>query len=290
MPTISDRFKMRRGTAADLAAVNEVPLKGEWIWEEDQGLNDGKFKLKIGDGVTHYNDLEYLASGGGIESIIPGTGIDVDDTDPKNPVVSSTLGSLSVDGRVDDYAALPNPPPIGSTTFYVESDGLVYIWNGTSYPDEGGGVYIDQGWRLVGSYNHAVDGTVGWKDFVDLGVYKELLIIGVSVSTSGAGDVRALASVDNGLSFYNTAGNYVFTSNNGQTNLSSVFASSSGNDTAAKTWAWVCSLNTTPPQSFSRAYDGHQRFFLASPNRINAIRLIAASGNLTGGAAYIHAR
>lgn len=63
MTIIQDRFLIRRGTAADLATVNEVPLKGEWIWESDQGLTDGKYKLKIGDGVTHYNDLAYLASG-----------------------------------------------------------------------------------------------------------------------------------------------------------------------------------------------------------------------------------
>jgi len=289
---LDDRFKLRRGTAADLADVNEVPLEGEIVYETDQGLADGKYKVKIGDGVTHYNDLAYVSLGDGVESVVPGGGIAVDATDPKNPIVSSTLGSIALSGRAATYAALPSGLGSGDAgkAYYVESDGLIYIWDGTSYPDEGDGVYVDQGWRLIGSYDHAVDGTVGWKDFVGLGVYKELMIIGLNVSTSGNGDVRALASVDNGVSFYNTAGNYIFTSNNGATSSSSVFASSSGNSTAGKSWAWELSLNTTPPQSFSRAYDGNQRFFVASANRINAIRLVAASGNLTGGTAYVHAR
>lgn len=58
--TILDRFRIRRGTAADLATVNEVPLADELVYESDQGLSDGKYKIKIGNGTTHYNDLPYL--------------------------------------------------------------------------------------------------------------------------------------------------------------------------------------------------------------------------------------
>lgn len=50
---IEDRWQQRRGTAANLATVNEVPLEGERIFEIDTG------KFKDGDGVTHYNDLPY---------------------------------------------------------------------------------------------------------------------------------------------------------------------------------------------------------------------------------------
>src|SRR6185437_9219758 len=54
---VQDRWKERRGLAADLAAVNEVPLEGERILELDTG------KEKIGDGFTHYNDLPYASAG-----------------------------------------------------------------------------------------------------------------------------------------------------------------------------------------------------------------------------------
>jgi hypothetical protein len=61
---LDDRFVLRRGTSADLATVNEVPLEGEIVYETDQGLTDGKYKVKIGDGSTHYNDLPYFQAGG----------------------------------------------------------------------------------------------------------------------------------------------------------------------------------------------------------------------------------
>lgn len=64
MPTIQDRFVMRRGLAADLASVNEVPLQGEWILTLD--AVDDAHRLKIGDGVTHYNDLAYLQIGSAV--------------------------------------------------------------------------------------------------------------------------------------------------------------------------------------------------------------------------------
>lgn len=62
--TVQYRFLIRRGTAAALTAANEVPLIAEMVVETDQGLTDGKRKIKIGDGVAHYNDLPYLSLGG----------------------------------------------------------------------------------------------------------------------------------------------------------------------------------------------------------------------------------
>lgn len=82
------------------------------------------------------------SGGGGLEDLFPGNGIAVDKTDPKNPIVSSTLGSIHVDGRVANYSGLPSPPPSGGTTYYVESDGLIYIWDGAGYPSEGNGVRL----------------------------------------------------------------------------------------------------------------------------------------------------
>lgn len=170
MPIIGDRFKMRRGTAADLAAVNEVPLLGEWIWEEDQGLDDGKYRLKIGDGVTRYNDLEYLASGGGVESIVPGTGIDVDDTDPKNPLVSSTLGSIALSGRVATYTDLPTSGLSSGDAYYVEGDSLIYIWNGIAWPTEGKGISSGGTRRIIKRVDESRANTTTATDDAELSI------------------------------------------------------------------------------------------------------------------------
>ncbi len=55
------RFLCRGGTAADLATVNEIPLKRELVLETDTD------KFKFGDGVTAYNSLAYAGGGGAVD-------------------------------------------------------------------------------------------------------------------------------------------------------------------------------------------------------------------------------
>lgn len=52
------KFQQRRGTYANLTAANELPLDGEIYIEE----NGGSVRLKVGDGLTRYNDLPYAIS------------------------------------------------------------------------------------------------------------------------------------------------------------------------------------------------------------------------------------
>lgn len=95
--TIPYRFLLRGGTAANLAAVNEVPRAREMVVETDTR------KLKVGDGVTAYNLLPYIQGAllGGIESVEAGTGIIVDVTDPANPIVSLSEPVLVSLGRAE---------------------------------------------------------------------------------------------------------------------------------------------------------------------------------------------
>lgn len=57
--TIHYRFTVRGGSAAALEARNEIPLARELVAQTDTGL------LKLGDGVTRYNDLPYLGGSSG---------------------------------------------------------------------------------------------------------------------------------------------------------------------------------------------------------------------------------
>jgi hypothetical protein len=166
--TVEYRFLLRRGTAAALAAANEVPMQGEIYLELDTGLG------KIGDGTTHYNDLLYsiigkidlsgIATGktliwqeasssgpaqwvvgdavGGVQSVVPGTNISVDNTDPLNPVVSSSLGVITLKGRKATYAALPSSGNTSGDAYVVDADQLIYVWNGTSWPASGSGLSL----------------------------------------------------------------------------------------------------------------------------------------------------
>lgn len=55
-------LQLKRGTAEDLAAVNEVLLAGEMCIELDTGM------VKIGDGTSTWNELDYAyVSSGSLE-------------------------------------------------------------------------------------------------------------------------------------------------------------------------------------------------------------------------------
>lgn len=112
--TINYRFKVRGGTAANLAAVNEIPLHRELVIETDTG------KMKLGNGTTTYNALDYVSGGGlpddfstddvqegednlyhtaaraaaaaPIQSLVAGANVSIDVTDPRNPVISAAGG------------------------------------------------------------------------------------------------------------------------------------------------------------------------------------------------------
>lgn len=58
--TINYRFVMRRALAATWVSLNDVLLEGEYGYEKDTG------KVKIGDGSTPWNDLDYFAGSGGV--------------------------------------------------------------------------------------------------------------------------------------------------------------------------------------------------------------------------------
>lgn len=51
---VNTTFKLKRGTAARWAEVNPILEQGEPGFVYDQN------RLKIGDGVTHWNDLPYI--------------------------------------------------------------------------------------------------------------------------------------------------------------------------------------------------------------------------------------
>lgn len=175
--TIKYRFRCRRRTAANWTTINEILLAQEIGLESDTGLG------KVGDGVTPWNSLLYtivgqvdlanLADGKCLAwdsdnsrwyvadrgvSYVPGSGINIDTSNPDAPVISSTLGSVAIDDAVDTYADLPNPPPTGQQTFLNLEDDLIYVWNGTQYPAEGEGIKTGGG---LEDYSGADDAVFG---------------------------------------------------------------------------------------------------------------------------------
>ena len=64
MSTVVSTFKFKRGTEARWAELNPILEAGE------PGFVYNKHKLKIGDGVTPWNELPYIGEGEEVENII----------------------------------------------------------------------------------------------------------------------------------------------------------------------------------------------------------------------------
>ena len=161
---IKMRFLVRSRTAAEWAAMNEVLLMStEGTGAREMGMEEDTGKYKLGDGVTPWNDLPYQGGGGKwgsiegdledqedlqgaldskLEDVISGSGIAIDKTNARKPIISSTLGNIHVDDYVANYASLPTPPPTGKTTYYVQEDGLIYVWNDSAWPSNGDGITL----------------------------------------------------------------------------------------------------------------------------------------------------
>ena len=98
---MADKIQLRRDTAANWTAANPVLAQGEAGIEIDNLGTSLPVKEKIGDGVTEWDSLPYNITGGSgdVQSV---TGVNVDNTDPENPVVNEptlkTVGGESLNG------------------------------------------------------------------------------------------------------------------------------------------------------------------------------------------------
>jgi hypothetical protein len=66
--SVVTQIQVRRGTAAQWTSTNPILASGEWGYETDTG------KVKIGDGTTAWNSLDYVGAGD-ITGVTAGTGL-----------------------------------------------------------------------------------------------------------------------------------------------------------------------------------------------------------------------
>lgn len=108
----SIRFRVRGGTSANLATVNEVPLARELVVETDTG------RMKLGNGTAAYSSLPYLTTGGvDVEFRVSGGYIQVSTdggTTWENLVALADLKGNQGDPGVQGE---PGPPGPSSETF-----------------------------------------------------------------------------------------------------------------------------------------------------------------------------
>lgn len=136
---MADRIKLRRDTAANWTATNPVLAQGEPGFETDTDF------LKVGDGVTAWNALSYVA---GVGAFVSKTG-------------DTMTGPLSVPAGASG-AQVPRAQEIGTlanaqlTTHYKRSNILGTVSQSGGVPT---GAVIENGSNANGSYVRFADGT-----------------------------------------------------------------------------------------------------------------------------------
>jgi len=115
------RTFQRRGTSSRLAAKNEVLRDGEFCIERTSGPTD---RLKIGDGVSNWNTLDYLGSDDWATS-------NDDDLVRKSAIESGVTIILDADTRIptqDENDALQGTDgiPSGSNRYVTSSDSRIH--------------------------------------------------------------------------------------------------------------------------------------------------------------------
>lgn len=104
-------FKPRRGSKSKLAVVNPILEDGELCIEYPDGTRGPGGVIKIGDGITHYNDLPtFLDKGDFIDKKMIGAAMGVAPLNSAGVVdkqyVSKDLDNIEIYSRKEDFPTL----------------------------------------------------------------------------------------------------------------------------------------------------------------------------------------
>lgn len=160
--TIQYRFLVRGGTAAALAARNEVPLARELIIETDTRL------MKLGDGVTAYNALPFFSG------TIPGQmGFGV--TNPAGPIEAGVKRIIRVmhNTVIHDWS-------LGSD---ISGSASIELWASSTYPPVAGDKITASAPPALSSQLSATGGVTGWTALIPAGSWLAFNVVaGANVS------------------------------------------------------------------------------------------------------------
>lgn len=192
-------------------------------------------------------------------------------------------------------SAIPVSVTKGAT---MVSANQIVVGDNMTVTDNGSGVaeiaaVTGAGWTIAASWTFTTN--VAQVDFIDLGVYEQLMIIARGVTKASSGVLQLNVSVDNGSNFYTTAGDYVSVDDSGLETAAASAPFHATNATAARTGVLEIKNNigTVPPVIHcpNKTASPFSRLFVASVSAINALRVTnSAGGNLTGGSIFVLGR
>lgn len=142
-------------------------------------------------------------------------------------------------------------------------------------------------WTLIET--RIISSAVANEDFTDLGGFSEILVIARLITTSASARRFFNLSVDNGVSFFNSSGDYVVVGTDGTETGTNELAAHTTTTTAARTVFMHLANNVADAPKFVRG-DADTRLFVASLAVVDAVRILASSGNLTDGTIYVMGR
>lgn len=213
-------------------------------------------------------------------------------------VISVDAGALVVDASVIQGAGvvpLFAEGELQAASSVVDGSGQVHIiGEGDLQVDaslvDGTGTYsaATPEWQVLGSWDHAVSGnTASPIDFNGLGGCDELMVIYEDLERSISGITSFQLSVDNGVSFFSTSGNYRFMTDNGSPNNFTAWRATNSNATTDTSGMVHIMGNTgAVPKTARMTHTGlyGTSDFVGSLSAVDAIRVFnSGGGNYIGG-------
>ena len=130
------------------------------------------------------------------------------------------------------------------------------------------------GWEEIGQYDFGVSGGSA-AEFLNVGEYTDIEIYGSQITMTSAGYRRVQYSVDNGVSWYNTSGDYYTIEDTGVRTARTNAGSHSTASSAARDSFSQLSCNIDGhPKIFRHVSTTRPGMFNASLNVVNAIRMV----------------
>ena len=133
---------------------------------------------------------------------------------------------------------------------------------------------LNAGWEEIGQYDFGVSGGSA-AEFLNVGEYTDIEIYGSQITMTSAGYRRVQYSVDNGVSWYNTSGDYYTIEDTGTRTARTNAGSHSTASSAARDSFSQLSCNIDGhPKIFRHVSTTRPGMFNASLNVVNAIRMV----------------
>lgn len=235
---------------------------------------------------TSTNPYTLYIGGGGVWNVAGSSGA--------NP--TATAGDVAVNGSANTYMrsdAAPAVQKASSSQFgIVKVDGTTITETGGVISAAGGGG--GSNWQMVDltggvittgvTYNFATT-PVSFINVTGLGAYKEIIAEITDVTSTSSGFRGLRCSVDNGVSFFTSIGDYQDISTSGITNNNAIMDFHANGSSAARSGAMYCpNINMSiGPKYFNSWTEGTSARFSGSNLPVNAIQVSINAGNMNGG-------